>query len=497
METTLETLIYQLETSEDHQQRLELLAKLSTLLENISRTQHLRSIISLLYHRDWYIRREAAFLIDRLGIRLNDEERLHFEFALQHFDFLKEQMDRTPLAREILFNGCLDPSERFRSRLTAVLSREDCKTSEELARLIYATGDYQGLIELGCDKDHRPAVIRILQHGLKPENNTPYHRKQCAFCLQQLKVIDDAGEYIEEIIRSQSTKHEPDSEGEEEPPARPLTPLEEMLQFLNQEGIYLDGEKVYPEIRIGSVTHRITYRNPGLQTLPESDRLRRITPSPDHLLLRYDYIAIEPTLLFHFLLYRFLISMEDIGEMLNPESPQSDPYLLIYPADRGAAKAWLNAVINGGGQQYARQLTPFQMRLWEAIQELRQELLHQAYREGGITTIAGNMIPLDKNETNLGGKAMNRLVQGSASDIFNHACVTVHQYLLREHLPARIYFLLYDEVWIECEPSVHPVLRETLPSLLESVNQTFSLLLPLRVREKTTPEDSRAEVEDQ
>lgn len=468
------TILFEIERAADHRQRLEHLALLETALESRRNTAELRSLKSLLYHRDWYIRREAAFLVDRFGVAMNAAEQLQYQFALQNFEALREKMENDPQARQVLFEGCRDISARFRSRIPGRLALSDCRSPREIVWWHYAGGDYRGLLELGCEPDFRPEVVEILRFGLQPQNNSAYHRKQCAFALEQLKEIEDAGSVVHNIISSEPEKRALTLPEQEEIAQLSLTPLEKFLRRLQAHGLFIDGQKVFPTIQMGSATRRITYRRPGVQTWPAEERLRRLQPPDGRCLLRFDYRAIEPTLLLHFLLQRFLISMEDL--------PAGDIYTAINPQDREAAKTWLNAVINGGGLRYARRMNPLQTRLWEAVQELRQELLQQVYREKAVEILGGEQLPLDPAESNLGGKAVNRLVQGSAAALFNHAVLQLHRLLQQSPGNARIYFLLFDEVWVEMPAPAPAQLSGQIAEVLEAVNQEYGLLVPLQVR---------------
>ncbi|NIR51699.1 MAG: hypothetical protein GWN61_20930 [candidate division Zixibacteria bacterium] len=382
-------------------------------------------------------------------------------------------MAENPVARKLMFEACKDPSSRFRSRVPGQLSFQDCQTTAEMVLLHYAAGDYQALIELGCDEDFRQTVISILSEGMQAEKNSDYHRRQCVFALQQLDAIEDTREFVAEIISTGSAAKKESRQDFDEIKQLNMSPLEKLIHQLERWGILVDGKIIYPKIQIGSITNRITYRDPALQTWAKEERDHRIQASSDARLLKFDYRAMEPTLLLHFLLQRFLISLEDV--------PPDDIYLAIDGRNREAAKSWLNAVINGGGSRFAKQLNPFQTDLWQAIEELRQELLQTVYIEEAVETIAGTRIDLPKNETNLGGKALNRLIQGSASDVFNHAILSVHEHLIKENLPARIYFLLYDEVWIEVSNEIPGPFTKTIMDLLESVNTDFRLLMPLTI----------------
>ena len=79
---------------------------------------------------------------------------------------------------------------------------------------------------------------------------------------------------------------------------------------------------------------------------------------------------------------------------------------------------------------------------------------------------------------------MNRLIQGSASDIFNNAVADLHQWFVEEMLPAKVYFLLFDEVWVSCDRRQVENLKVKIKQRLEEVNQKYSLFVPLKVRLK-------------
>ncbi len=470
-------IIYQIEQTTEHEQQLALLAELEQALmeEDASRR---RLVKSLLYHRNWYIRREAAFLVDRFGIPLNAREQLQFAYALQNFTFLRKRMEEGDAdARQLLFSACGDAAPRFRTRVLAYLRLEDCRTPREEVWLHYAAGDYVTLMELGSASDYREAVISVLQHGLHQPDNPTYHRKQCAFALEQIRAMDNAREAIEEILADDS-RRAADFSGEEQTPLPPpsLNPLEQMLHALRQQGVYVDGRRLFPEVQVGTVTGRITYKNPPLQTWSKEERQQRIQPFPGEVLLQFDYQCIEPRILLHFLLQRFLISTEDI--------PEGDIYLAISPSNRGAGKEWLNAVINGGGYRYHQNLNPLQQRLWEAIRELRVEFTEEAEREGAVVIPGGRRIPLPEGERNRSGRIMNRYIQGTASEVLNTAAIQLYLQFVQEMLPARVYFLLFDEIWVSCAPEVQATVSQMCRQEMERAGQELGLLVPLLVHEK-------------
>lgn len=476
-------LIYQIEQSRSHAERLALLAELEAQLQNGPTGKAARHLKSLLYHPDWYIRQEIAFMIDRYGVPLKPEELPRFWYALQQFPRLKNEMAARPEARALLFEGCKDPAPRFRARLLGVLTPAGCQNPEETALLLYAAGDYPALVERGCEPEMREAVLALLKSGMKQENNPEYHRKQCAFALEQLHALDNAAATVQEILSGKPPHHSgpPPAEGETIAELH-LSPLEQFIRRLQRQGIRVDGAPVYPLIQQAPATGRITYRQPGLQTWCKEERQKRITPAPGCCWLRWDYRAMEPALLLHFLLARFLISLEDL--------PEGDIYAAADPIDRSAAKTWFNAVINGGGKTYHEQLNPWQMLLLDALRELRQELLQTVYAEGGVTTIAGNFLTLSAEEPNLAGKAVNRLVQGSASDVFNHAALQLQQQLDEKYPAARVGFLLFDEVWVETPVELSAAVAVLAREALLAVNDHFQLLCPLKIRQEPTGQDS-------
>lgn len=221
--------------------------------------------------------------------------------------------------------------------------------------------------------------------------------------------------------------------------------LQGLLRRLNVRGIGLDDVLVHPEIVVGTVTGRVTYKEPGLQTVPKDERLRRIGPVvAGRVFVRADYGQIEPRVLLSILRRLGLISWE----------PGEDLYRdLIADAsvDRDTAKRFVNKAINGG------RLEPVTAgRLAEfigATEAYRKSLAAEAKGRGYVETLAGRKIPLEARIRNHGGKAVNRVVQGTAADIFNRAAVAVDRAIWAQGLPAAVAFLLYDELWVEAEPA--------------------------------------------
>lgn len=451
---------------------MEKLNQIKEALEEDPHHSDARKLISLLYHRDWYIRREVAFMIDKFGIKLNEEERNQYWFALQDFERFDDRKDYDPAARALLFAACKDPSPKIRVKALSYLSLIDCRNKQEEVLLFYAAADYANLVELASQEEYKTEIIAILEYGMNQSDNPAYHRKQCALCLEQLHAMEDSQRFIEEVLYSSNRPFI--SEGQPPLTISPSDPLMHLITHLKLQGILVDGAVLYPDIKIGTITNRIIYSNPPLQTWPEEVRDKKIQASSGKKILKFDYKTIEPTLLLHFLLFHFFLSFEDI--------PTGDIYLALDPENRSRGKNWFLKVIYDERDVPLTNLSAFQRKLLIAVKEFRQDLLIKVQKHEYVETIGGKYIPLSANEPNSGGKALNRLLQGSASDIFNYSIVKLHQFLVDENLPARIMFLLFDEVWIEIDLHSSSDLCNSIIDILLQVNHEFCLLKPLEIR---------------
>jgi len=438
------------------------------LVEN-SRKQR-RKLVALLYDRDATLRRECAFLVEELGICLKEEERRQLLFALQQFENLYEN----PEGRELLFTGLTDRNLRIRARILNLIHESDCRNDRQRALYFYGLDDYQELICLAASNSGiRPFIIQLLKKGSDERFNTAYHCRQCRDTLYNMKALEDTGEAIKALLRvpkSGNRSRAADPPQSIQPP--PETALQGIIQQVERRGIYIDGTLAFPAVRVGTITNRVTYKNPGLQTWAGEKRESLLQPPPGCRLDKYDLVSIEPLLLVNFLLKEFHIALDEI--------PAGDLYLAVSPQDRGEGKRWLNRVINGGSPACGFQPTSFALRLLEALSDFRSELAERVRREGFVETIAGNNIPLEAGADNFSGKAVNRLVQGSAADFFHYGLECIDRRIQTERLAVQIYFLLYDEVWL-ATPRHETVdfTRELLAG-----NEHFQLLLPVAARRK-------------
>src|SRR5262249_39053928 len=133
--------------------------------------------------------------------------------------------------------------------------------------------------------------------------------------------------------------------------------------------------------------------------------------------------------------------------------PGEDAYADLIPdgvEDRNAAKVAVNAFAYRGPPIPGAAGRPAE--LLPATAPYRAAGRATAPSRRSVTTLAGRAIPVDAAEDNFAGKALHRVVQGTAGDIFNGAAVRVERALAAEGLGA-VAFLLHDELWCECDPA--------------------------------------------
>jgi hypothetical protein len=244
--------------------------------------------------------------------------------------------------------------------------------------------------------------------------------------------------------------------------------LETFLARLQARGIRVDGRIVRPRITIGTVTGRVTYTDPALQTLPERDRLARLTPVAEGcVFVRADYGQVEPRIL-HSVLHR--------GGLIT-WPPGDDLYATLAPeGDRNTSKTAVNAIINGGKPNpgAAGRLADF----IRAVQTYRDKLAADARSRGRILTLAGRPIPLAAEEADHVGKAVNRLVQGTAADLLNLAAVNLDRAL---GALGHVVYLLHDELWVECAPGDIPAVAGMVRAEMMTAGLALGIIIPVRI----------------
>ncbi|MCC7429517.1 hypothetical protein IT568_01620 [bacterium] len=441
---------------------------LSELCEKTYETKEIpfADFLILLKDNERDIRLETALFLDQMEFIIPKEEKFWFEFALENFEFVVKNALKNEEARKVLHFGLKDKNERVRKQILKFFLLENCQNELEEVLIFYARGDYNELLEKFSFENYKNHVAEILAFGV--EINTDYNKKKCLECLDILKLPLPQKEKTElKLVKIEKSK--PDEEPLE---TESKTEFEAFLVKLEKKGIILDGTKVFPKIQIGTITNRVTYKNPGLQTLPKEDKLTRISPSENYKFLRFDFSQFEPRIFYEFALRRFLISPAEI--------PQDDVYK-IEGIERAKVKEIVNKLINGGYFPAHLNSNPFLQKFINLVNLFKEEVSIEARENGFVTTIDGKEIPILQDETNFSGKAVNRIVQSSASDIFNGTVLELGKFLAEKN--SQVAFLIYDEVWVEIplETDAEIFAKEVCNFMETFAKQRFLLLVDLKV----------------
>jgi len=254
-------------------------------------------------------------------------------------------------------------------------------------------------------------------------------------------------------------------------PAIERPALHELTRSLESRGMRIDGEMAFPRIGVGAVTGRITYADPAVQSWPAADRLRRIAPVVEgRAFVRADYGQIEPRILLEILRRRGLVDFE--------AGPDLYSTLAVAGADREAAKLAVNRLINGGSPPpgASGRLAEFVA----ATEAYRDVLAAEARPRGYVETLSCRAVPLADDAENHAGKAVNRVVQSTAADVFNRAAVGMAEWIAAEGMPAAVAFLLFDELWVECDPGSIPAITSMVRAEMEAAAADFGLTIPVK-----------------
>jgi len=441
-----------------------------------------RILLPLLYDGDAEIRREAAYLISDFQVRLTREEEYRLWLALQDIDRLKAAAENDDLARTILFDALTDRNLRLRNRLLASLHLRDCRCPREKALYHYGRADFEQLQQLFSDDIEAQSFIEeLLKRGTEKGNNVPWMRRQCAQCLESLLGMRNIAGELRQLLDKKTVSSSGEKlasptapKTDKDPHGAVLPGLNVLLHKLGQAGLNIDGVQLYPQVYCGPANGRILYKNPAPQTWPKEKRHTSIWPPKDYQWLRFDYKAMEPSLLLHFLLKEQWLSLSDI--------PVGDIYDSIGTGERSEVKRYLNSLINGGQVMPPFNPRPFLWKLLPALDNLRSDLRERYQGNEELFTLGGRPLLLKDKKHNPDGRLMNRLIQGSAADFFNSALIVLDKGLSAAHLDARIGFVLYDEVWLAVKPFARDTVLSVAGKILNEHYKKLNLLWPLRVR---------------
>lgn len=451
-------------------------AKLAAFNQLIARpptSAVLKKLRALLYDPCAALRYEVAVFLRREEVPLHGEDHAQSLFALG----LMEEFVAHPDARPLVLEALRDPQPRVRQKVLNVLNYSFCRTPYEQALYQYARADTPALCDIYLHGDDalKKYITDLLREGTRPEKNTPFLRRQYAACLEQLTGMENLDEAVVRLLHSPANRVKKGRRAAVTQRAQPVSDWELFLKELAGRGLYIDGERCFPKLCVGRVSGRVTYKQPGVQTWPESERLKRIQPPPGTRWWRFDFIATEPGMLLHFLLSHYLISLEDL--------PPGDFYRSLARGERADIKKAVNRRINGGADDGGVLWSPFGRRFLEALENLRTELVRAQRAGRPYRTLGGRPLVTPEKGANFGGRLMNRLIQGSASDFFNAAVLALHRRLEEMNAPARVGFLLFDEVWVSAPPE-RPHMPQLIRETLEEQNNVYRLLRPVRVKAK-------------
>lgn len=380
-------------------------------------------------------RKDAALALRPIAAELPAESQLTLALVLHDWEGAKNLVEKLPDLRPYLFHALCTETPSVRRWLLRKIDRPFCRDAVEELMLDFARADFVALAGWGAQEELRDLLISLLKQMLGSPVWGAFHKDQGAQLLRRL------GEKVPEVRRSRrqlasakgSLLQPVHVSSGSDPPE-----LHSLLAHLRRRGLTVDGATIRPDVQVGTVTGRITYRNPAVQTWSRDERLSRLRPQPGHVYVALDYAQIEPVILLNILVLRLWLALTHM--------PGGDIYRWFSPEDRSLGKEMVNRIINGGSSAVVDP-SPQALRFVRAIEMFRQEWTRECRELGYVPSLFGRAMPFPE-EPNVPGKVVNRLVQGTAADIFNSAVAEIHRLQCEDSLPGEITLLLFDEVWI-------------------------------------------------
>ncbi len=398
-------------------------------------------------------RKDAALALLPVRGDLDAESQLTLALVLHDWDAVLKVLQETPDMRPRLFHALCTEAPSVRRWLLKKLSGSFCRDNAEKLMLDFARADFVALRDWAAIEELQDLLGSLLRVMIESPTWGSFHKDQASQLLRLLgrqapvlrrparKLISGAGRVLTA----------PEQDEEADPPL-----LRDLLEHLRRRGVTLDGRIVHPEIRVGTVTGRITYRAPAVQTWPAEERARRIRPEPGAVFVALDYAQIEPLIMLNVLVQRLWLAIPDL--------PVHDVYTWFYPEDRALGKQIVNRIINGGSTALVDP-RPTLLRFVRAVEMFRQEWTEECRLMGYAPSLFGRRMPFP-DPPNVPGKLVNRLIQGTAADIFNRAAEEIHRRQSEGNLPGEVALLLFDEIWIqtpaEKEQEVRRVCKEIM-----------------------------------
>ncbi|MDR2633324.1 MAG: DNA polymerase I [Treponema sp.] len=261
-------------------------------------------------------------------------------------------------------------------------------------------------------------------------------------------------------------------------------------------------------IQTGTVTGRLSSRDPNLQNIPirdeEGRRIREaFIAGPGKVLLSADYSQIELVVLAHLSEDANLMAAFREGKDVHARTAA-----LIFGTDesqvpgdqRRIAKtinfgvmygmsAFRLANALGISRSQAAAFIEAYFKTYAGIRDFIDELIRKAEESGYATTILGRRRPIpainSRNKTEKAGaerEAVNTPIQGSAADIVKTAMVRLDRRLCAEKSPARLLLQVHDELILEVPQDHAP---QTALLVQQEMERAITLKVPLRVKVET------------
>jgi DNA polymerase-1 len=261
-------------------------------------------------------------------------------------------------------------------------------------------------------------------------------------------------------------------------------------------------------VQTGTVTGRLSSREPNLQNIPirdeEGRRIREaFIAKPGHLLISADYSQIELVVLAHLSEDTNLIAAFREGKDVHARTAA-----LIFGIDEkdvAGDQRRIAKIINFGvmygmssfrlanelgiSRTAAAQFIEAYFRTYAGVREFIDTLIKKTEDTGFVSTIFGRRryIPAinSRNKTEKAAAeriAVNTPIQGSAADIVKTAMLNLDKRLGTEGSPARLLLQVHDELILEC-PSAQAKAAANL--VREEMEGAVTLKVPLRVSVET------------
>ena len=254
-----------------------------------------------------------------------------------------------------------------------------------------------------------------------------------------------------------------------------------------------------------AVTGRLASNDPNLQNIPvrtlEGRRIREAFIAPDGwFIVSADYSQIELRIMAHIsrdtgLIHAFsegqdihrATAAEVFGvsvERVNPEQRRYAKVInfgLIY----GMSEFGLATQL-GIERTAARTFIDRYFARYPGVADYMQRTREIARQHGYVETVLGRRLQLSdirssQRNRQMGAEraAINAPMQGTAADIIKLAMISVHRWLIEARLQSKLIMQVHDELVLEVPADELPVIRESLPRLMENV---LKLDVPLKVQ---------------